>query len=497
MDEPGQAVLAVSVTPDLLLRRTLHGFALQLLLKARGFLVVPIYARLLEPAGLGVITLAGAVCSLLGPLLTLGLSLGLSLRLVRVRDREALARGYRTIVVVSSLLAAVGASLLAFGVWRTEATPLRALKPYAAPFALLLAATALRDLALVVPQLRQQVGRFNALTLVMDYGGAGLGVLLVWRGFGPAGVLWAGGIMTGMGILAAVTLTLREMEGGGRPDWGFLASALAIGLPALPIGLSQWVLQAVDNLFLAHYHGQAAVGTYGVAYSLASIVLLVLGALNFVLFPTAASLWAQGPDPLRRFIERLLRLTLAALGLFVAGACLLSPWGVRVLAGSRYQDAAAVLPILVASWAAFTLIQILQKVALVVEQRTAPVARCYLLAAAVNLALNFLLIPRWAIRGAALATLISYLAGMVMMGRIARRSLPSLRPWQAVARPGALILAFTVGALALRIAPLASPLQALASALGLVGLYFLAARAAAVFSGDDWRVLKAAARPQA
>jgi len=484
------------VTPGLLLRRTLLGFLLQLLLKARGFLVVPIYARLLGPAGLGVVTLAGAVCGLLGPLLILGLNLGLSLKLVQIRDREVLARGYRTTIAFSALLAILGSTLVALGVYRVGGAPLGALQPYAAPFALLLAATALRDLALVVPQLRQQAGLFNALSLAMDYGGALLGVFLVWRGFGPAGVLWAAGAMTGVGILAAIAGTLREFGCRGGLDRGFLASALAIGLPALPIGVSQWVLQALDNLFLAHYHGQATVGTYGVAYSLASIVLLVLGGLNFVLFPTAAALWAQGPERLRQFIERSLRLTLVALGLFVAGACLLSDWGVRVLAGSRYGEAATVLPLIVASWAAFTLIQILQKVALVVDQNTAALSRCYLATAALNVMLNFLMIPRWALKGAALATLVSYLAGVVLMGRIARRSLPTLRVWRALARPAALILVFALGGLGLRASPLAGPLQAVSSAAGLVVAYLLLARAARALTGEDWRLARAAIRPQ-
>jgi O-antigen/teichoic acid export membrane protein len=491
--EVREAVLAVTVTPGLLLRRTLQSFLLQVLLKARGFIVVPIYARLMDPAGLGVITLAGAVCSLLGPVLILGLNLGTGLQIVHLREREALARAYCTTVLFAGAFAILGGMLVALGVAQAgEAVSLGSLGSYAGALALLLAATALRELALLIPQLRQEAGFYNGLNLGMDYGAALLGVVLVWKGFGPSGVLWAAGGMVGVGIAVALSRTFRDLGCRGGFDRAFLAGALVVGLPGLPIALGQWMLQAADTLFLAHYHGEAVVGTYGVAYSLASVVLLVLGALNFVLFPSAASLWAQGPERLALFVLRALRLTVLALGLFVGGACLLSPWGVALLAGTRYAGAATVLPLIVASWSAYTLMQVLQKVPMVVGRNTASLAWCYVGTALLNLALNFALIPRWGMEGAAVATLVSYLAGVVVMGELARRWLPALRWWGALARPAALIIALGAAGLALRVPASAGLLRAVASVAVLVVLYPLLAKAAGAFTDDDWRLLKSA-----
>lgn len=491
--EAREAVLAIAVTPGLLLRRTLQGFLLQALLKARGFIVVPIYARLMDPAGLGVVTLAGAVCSLLGPVLILGLSLGTALQIVHLRDREALARAYCTSVLFASASAIPASILVALGVAHAgEAVSLGSLKPYGGALALLLAATALRELALLIPQLRQEAGLYNGLNLGMDYGAALLGVVLVFEGFGPSGVLWAAGGLVGVGIAVALARTFRDLGCPAGFDRAFLASALAVGVPGLPIALGQWVLQAADNLFLAHYHGEAVVGTYGVAYSLASAVLLVLGALNFVLFPSAASLWAQGPERLALFLLRALRLTCLALGLFVVGACLLSPWGVALLAGTRYAGAAAVLPLIVASWSAHTLVQVLQKVPMVVGRNTAGLAWCHVGTALLNLALNFALIPRWGMPGAAVATLVSYLVGLVVMGELARRWLPALRWWRCLARPAALVAVLAAAGLALPVPTSAGLLRGASSAALLVALYPLLARACGAFTADDWRLLKSA-----
>ena len=492
-----ETVLAVTLTPGLLLRRTLQSFLLQVLLKARGFIVVPIYARLLDPAGLGVITLAGAVCGLLGPVLILGLNLGTGLQIVHLRDREALSRGYCTTVFFAGACAILGSILVALGVAHAgEAVSLGSLGSYAAALALLLAATALRDLALLIPQLRQETGFYNGLNLGMDYGAALLGVVLVWKGFGPGGVLWATGGVVGLGIAVALSRTLRDLRCGAGFDRAFLASALLIGVPGLPIALGQWVLQAADNLFLAHYHGEAVVGTYGVAYSLASVVLLVLGALNFVLFPSAATLWSRGPERLSLFVRRALHLTVLALGLFVVGACLLSPWGVALLAGTRYAGAATVLPLMVASWSAYTLMQVLQKVPMVVGRDTVSLAWCYTGTACLNLALNFALIPRWGMEGAAVATLVSYLVGLVSMGELARRWLPALCWWRSLARPTALVTALGAAGLALRVPASGGLLRAVSSAVLLVVLYPLLAKAVGAFTEDDWRLLKKAVRPE-
>jgi O-antigen/teichoic acid export membrane protein len=484
-----EPVLAVTVTPGLLVRRLLHSLVLQALLKARGFLVVPVYARLLDPAGLGVVTLAAALATLLAPVLVLGLHLGTGLQIVHLRDREALSRAYFTSVRIAAVAAIAGSVVAALVLPRTGPS-LAPLRPFAAALALLLATTALRELALLIPQLLQESAVYNGFSLAMDYGAALGGVLLVSLGFGPAGILWATGGLVAGGIVAALARTLRVL---GRPagfDRAFLSSALAVGVPGLPIALGQWMLQAADTFFLAHYHGVAVVGVYGVAYTLASVVLLVLGALNFVLLPSAASLWAEDPEHLAPFIDRTLRLTTLVLGLFVAGACLLSAWAVPWLAGPTYAAAATVLPLVVASWSAHTLMQVVQKVPMVVGRHTSSVSWCSVGTAALNVALNLALIPRGGMRGAAVATLVSYLAGLVAMGEVARRWLPELRWWRSVGPACLLVLALSLAAVALAVPASAGPVRPFLAATLLIALFPLAARAAGVLTAGDWRVVK-------
>src|SRR2546423_13144886 len=74
---------------------TVGGLAMNLLLKARGLVVVPLYARLLAPDELGVVTLGTAVATLLAPLLQLGLPGGTLVELPHRPGPEAATRGGR------------------------------------------------------------------------------------------------------------------------------------------------------------------------------------------------------------------------------------------------------------------------------------------------------------------------------------------------------------------------------------------------------------------
>ncbi len=455
--------------------------------------MVPIYAHLMAPAEMGVVTLAGTLAGLLSPALALGLDKGGPLQLIHLEDDSAAARAYASVMAFVGITALLGSLACAGALRAGWFSALSVLQPVAAAVALLLAATTLRDLATIVIHLRQQTRFLTAFNLCVDYGGSLLGVWLLWLGWGPAGILWAGGGAVGLGVVVALARTLRQLRAAVGFDRRLLAGALALGLPTLPIAFGQWTLQALDTVFLAHYHGAGVVGVYGVAISLASVVFLVLGAMNFVFLPTAASFWHQGPERFASFIERVLRLVTTALGLFVAGACFLGDWGVSHFAGRAYAEAARVLPLVVASWAGFTVMQTLQATPVIIERRTGPNARAFLAIAALNVALNFALIPRWSMRGAALATLVSYLVGILLMSRLARRSLPALRCWPPLVRP--LVVTLATGALGLAFPVPAAVGVAGAGLLGLVcvAAYTGLARALGALTANDWRLLRSAA----
>ena len=214
---------------------TAGSLAMYVLVKARGIVLVPLYARLLDPEGIGVVNLAAAVATLLAPLLHLGLPTGMLVELPHLRSRDAEARSYAT-----GLAVVAGATVLALVAipWTLRIAPWPALAevhPHAAAVALFAAAMALREVAQVVPQLRRQTRYLAALSLSIEYGSAALGLALVALGFGAGGLLWGTGIVMAAGALAGVHRSLALTGRAQGWERAFLRRALAIGLPMLVI----------------------------------------------------------------------------------------------------------------------------------------------------------------------------------------------------------------------------------------------------------------------
>ena len=451
---------------------TIGGLVVNLLLKARGLIVVPLYARLLEPHGLGVVTLAAAVATLITPVLHLGLPLGMLVELPH-RAGAAFTRGLRAVLLVIAAVSTVALLALPWLLPRGPWPSLAPIAPHALVIAILAVAMAAREAGQVVPQLHRQVRFLSFVALAVDYGGATAALLLVALGWGPGGLL--GGLTTATAVGAVASLRRSQVLSppARGADLGFLRDALAVGLPMAGITTAQWVVQSADRFFLAHYLGAAGVGVYGLGYSVASAVLAVAAALNLVFLPVAANLLRTAPERLVRFLEECIRLAAAALGLCVAGAFVVGAPVMRRLGGQAYDAAGAVLPWMVVSYALFTLVQILQWVPMTVSRRVRGVVAVHGAMAALNLVLDALLIRTFGMRGAVLAAVGAYTVGAALMAAAARRSLPS---WRAHRGAPAVLLA-GAGALAGSLArlPATAGLGALLGAAAAVVVVYTAA----------------------
>jgi O-antigen/teichoic acid export membrane protein len=406
---------------------TAGSLAMYVLVKARGIVLVPLYARLLDPEGIGVVNLAAAVATLLAPLLHLGLPTGMLVELPHLRSREAEARSYATGLAVVG-----GATLLALVAipWALRITPWPALAevhPHAAAVALFAAAMALREVAQIVPQLRRQTRYLAVLSLSIEYGSAALGLALVALGFGAGGLLWGTGIAMAAGALAGLHRSLALTGRAQGWERAFLRRALAIGLPMLVITTAYTVVQSADRFFLAQYHGAAAVGIYSIGYTVASGVLALAATVNLVFLPVAVKLLHASPARLLTFIQESIRFLVLAVGLCIAGAFLVGAPVVRLMVGPEYWAAGVLLPYMVIAYSLFTVGQLLQWIPMAVTRQVKGVVASHLSAAVLNVALAAALIPGRGMAGAAAASVVSYAVGVMLMAMAAWAAVPALR----------------------------------------------------------------------
>jgi O-antigen/teichoic acid export membrane protein len=350
-----------------------------------------------------------------------------------------------------------------------------------------LASATLRELSTVVPQLRQETAFLARLNLGVEYGGAALAVALVLSGRGPSAVFLATGLAVLGGVAFGLSASLAVCGRHGGFDRGALRELLRAGLPSLVIASGQWVLLSLDSLFLSAFHGAGAVGVYGLAYAVGSVLLLVSGVLNLFFFPTLVRLVARAAADTSAFVASIMRLTIALLGILVAGAVLLGPWALAWLTGPAYAEAGRVLPAIVVSFALLVFTHLLQALPLALQRKSGPLARCYVAAALLNLVLDAALIPRFGLGGAAAATLASYAFAAALVARLAHTAIGGFAWARVLSRPlAAALLAF--GASLAFSLPVSASLGSavLRTALLLLG-YGALAWGGGALRQEDWR----------
>jgi O-antigen/teichoic acid export membrane protein len=465
-------VSGTPVTAGAVAASTLGSLVMYALLKARGLIVVPLYALLLDPASLGIVTMAMALATLVAPVLHLGIPTGLLIELPHLPARQDLARAMRaafSLVAVAALVTLAGLPwLLPVLPWRS----LDAVAPQALVVAVLACGMALREVAQVLPQLFRETRFLTWLGVGIEYGGSAVGLLLVALDGGPGGLLWG----TALGLVAGATVATRRTLALTGPQTGWdgaiLRSGVRLGLPLLAITTAQTIVQSADRFFLAHFVGADAVGVYGLAYTVASAVFAVTATLNLVFLPVGVGL-LQAPERLRRLVEEALRLIVVVLGFGVAGAFLLARPVIRLLAGIRFDGAAQVLPYLVLACSVYTVLQLLQWVPMTVTRRVIGIVAVNAGVAATNILLDVLLIPRWAGIGAALAAVGALALGALCMGIVARRALPG---WSVLPALGAALVALLAALAGSRWAlPAEASLGAMAAAAVLLAVAYAGA----------------------
>lgn len=181
-----------------------------------------------------------------------------------------------------------------------------------------------------------------------------------------------------------------------RSSWPLIFSAAFIN-----------IYSRVDQVMIKHLMNEASVGFYDVAVRLSELwyffPLIIIGSI----FPAVLN---ASKISLQRYEERLSRLYGLAFYvslIFVVPMSLLSKFIIQIAYGQNFLPAAMVLSIYVWAGVAVAISSVLNQ-ALVGEKKTKISFIINFLGMFVNVLLNFVLIPRYGINGAAFATLISY-----------------------------------------------------------------------------------------
>ena len=161
-----------------------------------------------------------------------------------------------------------------------------------------------------------------------------------------------------------------------------------------------------DVLLLGFLLGEKHVGLYVAPYRFCFVLLAVAGAIHASYLPAFVRAASKGPDTLAEITNRALAFSAAVGAPLVLGGIVVARPLLQTLFGPEYIDGTAAFRLLILSIGLIFLHGQLRNL-LLVSDRTSTELRIVAAATAVNIALNFLLIPRWGIAGAAASTVVA------------------------------------------------------------------------------------------
>jgi len=394
-----------------------------LLARAAGFLLVPLYTRFLTPADYGVIELLDLTAFFVGTFVALGMEQAV-MKFYHAYDEPA----DRHRVISSAILFTACSGLVMIAI----TVPLRGVfselvlgsRNYEGIFFIAfvtLMVTSLISLLKVTLRAQQRSTTFTIVSLTQTAVAIALNILFVAvLRKGPVGIFYS--TLIGSTVFSAYLLWRIFGETGVHFDTTKLKRMLGYGIYFVPAGLASYVLNWTDRYFLRAYSTMDVIGLYALGYKMAMMVVLVV-AVPFNQIWHSYLFEIEKQANAREVYARVATYFVLALTAVALGIAMLSREIVVVMAAPAFAAAHTVIPVLVVAMIFFCVDNVFQ-VGLLIKGQSNRLSGARWIAAVANLGLNWLLIPRYGMMGAAIATLLSFMCSAVLILRTAQRTYP-------------------------------------------------------------------------
>ncbi|UCD17186.1 MAG: polysaccharide biosynthesis C-terminal domain-containing protein [Candidatus Zixiibacteriota bacterium] len=383
--------------------------------KAIQVLLLPVYTRVLKPADYGSLELvymvAAAIAILYGFMISSGyLRCYYDSKEQKHRDLVLGSAFWFTFfcAVLFGLVLLLSASEIAGSIFEFEGGEL---------FITLIAfSTAIKAHNYIFYNLlmvREKAGSYVSINIVTMLVTMGVTIyFVVFLRWSVRGILLAQIIAFGIEFIILSVLLFR------RTIFAYSFSAvremLHFSVPLIPLQLASFILTMADRFFLQEYRTLDEVGLYSLGYKFAAIMPLLVIEPFRAFGPHIFSL-IDTPEECKRTLADFSRYYLAGSLFFALAISMFSREVIMVMSDHSYHEGYRVVFLLCLSYVFYGL-NSLTGYAINIVKKNWIISVTWIIAAGVNIALNFVLIPTYGMMGAAAATVISYL--IVAVGRL-------------------------------------------------------------------------------
>jgi O-antigen/teichoic acid export membrane protein len=422
---------------DLLFQITRYGavyWAGELSGRLAGFLLIPLYTRVFLPADFGRLQILLALYQLGQMTADWGLS-ATFLRWFGLAKTEEQRRQVTTNLIAATLFTSTISVGLFLLISKLLSNLLLSSVEYACLVRLVVITVGLRvssNIALTYLRLRERAASYSVFSLSRTL----LSLLLVLyfvlgRRLGIYGILLGEAIASGVALIIGLFVLYPALL--RRIQRSQLRAYLQYSIPFFFANLAAFGLLATDKFLLSAFGLAEETGFYSLAgkFGLA-LNVCILWPFTLVWNPLLFRIVRdEAKEEAQRLVSRIFTYIFSLLLWAALSLAVFAPELIDLVAPPAYAPAIKVTPFLILGYVVYGSYRQLQS-GLYISGKSRAIAGSFALAAALNLVLNILLIPRLGMIGAASATLLSYIAmaGSILVA--AQRHYPIPYEWQRV-----------------------------------------------------------------
>jgi len=376
--------------------------------QAVSFFLLPLYTTKFTTSSYGILGLITVTGSVLSVVFTLGINYGLLRSYYDYKDSE----NRKMVITTSFLIALISAlALLIMGIFLSENLSFIFFQTsdYKIHF-ILIVLIAFFEIMNVIPivVMRMKMKSLQYIIFQVSIFATGVGSIIYLVNVRKWDIL---GSLAGMLLMKVLTtlffyITIRK-DFVLKISKKEIKKMLLIGLPLIPTSLSAFVYNSIDKYFLNYYSETSVLGLYNLAYTFSHVVTVLVGTPIALIWPIMY-LSVKEHKNAKDFYSRALTYSLVIALLLFLLVSLLAKEAMMIFSNKEFWGAYTVLPIIVFTYSLWSLRKIIS-VAVTIRRKTVYTAYANIAGAFINIGLNFIMIPRYGMIGAAYATFISFM----------------------------------------------------------------------------------------
>ncbi len=391
------------------------------ILKAMNFFLLPLYTKYLAPADIGISDTVTNLMSFIYPILVLGFDSAFSAFYFAKEDPARCRRVYRVVRQVTMISSAFMILVIALAgqisgwLFGTDAYRVAVI---IAAFTVVFELWALPDALDVRMENRMAVyGLVTVITSAVMLGANILFVAILKKGYIS--------LIISACLANFIRMIMFRAAAGRKQKTSFdrelFRDMLKYALPLVPMVVVSWVLTLSDRYILLYYWDESVVGLYGVAQRFANVLNIVVSSVALA-FTTFAFANVEEDDAKDKYRQVLNYVFIVLQAMVFVIATFARPVIDIMTKPAFHESYVLVQPLMYG--------QLLYCISTIIRYGFAYTRKSYLnliptgAAAALNLVLNFILIPKYGAYAATMTTLVSYLLMTVLVEILSNKVYP-------------------------------------------------------------------------